>query len=211
MFFGVSHVDIPVSDLVRARGLYEGILGFTAVKQGEGWVDLSANTTLLRLVQTRRPEHRASIRVQVSDVDAAHKALLGAGARCLYEPMRTPDLELLASASDLDGHTISVWRALSEDEYGFVPELPKVMTWKPEAEELLKSLLLSVPSLFRALARYKVSRLAEELAGATKLVSTDCVVRAFILSNAKITRYRVREPLIRHGYSPDDYKDEFDA
>jgi predicted enzyme related to lactoylglutathione lyase len=211
MFHGVSHADVPVTDLARARRLYEGLLGFPERRHGEGWVDLDAGSMCVRLLQTRRPEHRASLRVQVSDVEAAHRALLEAGARPLYEAMRTPDLELCASVADHDGNTITVWRALTEDEWGFVPEVPKQMTWRPEAEELLKSLLKSVPAIFRALARYRVTRVAEELAGSTNLVNNECVVRAFILSNAKITRYRAREPLVKHGYNPDDYREDFEA
>jgi len=49
----------------------------------------------------------------------------GGRRRARYEPMHTPELEEMACVSDADGHAIVLWRALTEDEWGFVPELPK--------------------------------------------------------------------------------------
>jgi hypothetical protein len=125
--------------------------------------------------------------------------------------MRTEEQELIAQLADADGHTLVIWRELTEDEYAFVPELPKESVWRPEAEELLKSLLKSVPALFRALARWRVSRNAEGLAAATRIVSREHVIRSFILSSAKVTRYRVRKPLADHGIDPEKYADDFAA
>jgi predicted enzyme related to lactoylglutathione lyase len=211
MFFGVSHIDLPVRDLSRSRVLYEQVFGFTAKREGEGFVDLEGGGVLVRLVESRRPESRATLRVQVADVEAAARKLAGAGARLVYEPARTPELTRAATLVDADGHTLVVWRELSEDEYGFMPELPKQLTWQPESEALLKSLLAEVPALFRAMARPKVVRNAEHLARDTRMVTCDHVVRAYILSNAKLTRNRVREPLRKHGYDPDTYREEFEA
>ncbi|MFO7653172.1 MAG: hypothetical protein R6X25_05045, partial [Candidatus Krumholzibacteriia bacterium] len=55
-------------------------------------------------------------------------------------------------------------RRLTEDEWNFVPELPKQGEWYPDAEDLLQRLLGHVPALFRMLARRKVTRVVEELA-----------------------------------------------
>lgn len=208
--YGISHMSVPVTNLTRAAEFYAEGLGFPKTRSGEGWVDLDASSLLLRLVETSSKEQRASLRVQVANVELTWKALLEAGGRKLYEPARTPDLELAASLADPDGNTVTLWRALSEDEYGFVPELPVETEWSSGAQALLKSLLLAVPSLFRALARRKVVRLAEEMFPQRVITETD-VVRAYILSSAKITRYRLREPLIRNGYNPDDFREEFDA
>jgi len=210
-FFGLSHVDVPVRDLERARAFYCDSFGFEESRRGQGWIDLETGTALLRLVETPNPDRRAALRIQSNEVEADVERLTRAGAPLLYEATRTEELELVASVRDPDGNTISVWRALSEDEYGFLPELPKEQSWNPEAEALLKSLLTGVPALFRALARRKVARNAEYLADGKHPVTRDDVVRAFIISNARITRDRVRQPLIDHGYDPGDYPEEFES
>jgi predicted enzyme related to lactoylglutathione lyase len=212
MFYGVSHVDLPVTDLKRAERFWIDIVGLAAGKRGEGFVDLDSGSITLRLVEVARVEHPVSLRVSVRDVQAAYDALLAAGARPLYEPMRTPGLELMASVADLDGHTLGLWRDLTEDEYGFTPELPKQGEWQADSEALLKSLLSHVPALFRALARRKVTRVVEELAGNDHSpVTREHVIRGYILASAKITRYRLIEPLRKCGIDPDSYREEFDA
>ena len=95
----------------------------------------------------RRVEHPVTVRLQVENVEAAVAELKEFGGRVQYEPLRTAEQELLAAVHDPEGHTLLIWRPLTEDEYDQVPELPKEMTWRPEAEELLKALLKSVPSV----------------------------------------------------------------
>lgn len=211
MFYGVSHVEVPVRDLTRAQRLYGDLLGFREKKRGEGFIDLDAGTIALRLLESPRPERRVSLRVEAPDVAEAMNALVQAGCKRLYEPQKTPALELVASVVDPDGHTIQVWRDLLEDEYDFTPPLPKDLVWQPEAEALMQSLLRHVPAFFRPMARPKVVRTAEWLAQTTRVVTRDEVVRGFILANAKITRFRAREPLLKKGIDPDDYRDEFEA
>ncbi|MBK6922105.1 MAG: DUF2621 family protein [Deltaproteobacteria bacterium] len=210
-FFGLSHVDVLVSDLPRARRLYAETLGFVVRAEGEGWLDLDAGSTSLRLIAVRNPEQRVSLRVQSPTVERALEHLQRAGAKLLYPAARTPELEIMGAVRDPDGNTIVVWRALSEDEYDFVPELPTVLSWQPEAETMLKSLLKSVPALFRALARRRVVAVTEELAARTKLVTREEVIRGFILSSPKVTRGRNRKPLIEHGVDVDRYQADWDA
>lgn len=209
MFLGVSHVDVSVTDLPRARRFYTEGFGFTVKREGPGFCDVDTNTVLLRLIETRTVEHRAALRLQVVDVEKAFAALQALGARTLYEPLRTPQLELVGSVADRDGHTLSVWRPLSEDEYGFLPSLPTEQSWKAEAETLLQSLLVGVPSLFRGLARRKVVREAEELAEGRDVGRED-VIRAYIRANSKITRYRLKKPLLENGIDPAAYPVEFE-
>jgi catechol 2,3-dioxygenase-like lactoylglutathione lyase family enzyme len=209
MFHGVSHVDLAVSNLARAKRLYSDGLGFPVLREGEGYCDLDAHSLHLRLLESRTIEYRSAIRLQVVNVADAWSKLVELGARALYEPVRTDQLELAGSVADPDGHCLTVWRAMSEDEYGFLPALPKEQSWLPEAEQLLKSLLTRVPSLFRGLARRKVAREAEELA-AGRDVSREDVIRAYIRSNAKITRSRVRAPLVEHGVDLEQYRADFD-
>jgi len=212
MFYGISHVDLPVTDLTRTERFWTETVDLKVAKRGEGFVDLDSGSMMLRLIEVPAVDHPVSLRVSVRDVQAAYDVLLAAGGHALYEPMRTPALELVASVADADGHKLQLWRELTEDEYDFTPDLPKQGEWHTEAEALLKSLLSHVPALFRALARRKVTRVVEELAGYDQSpVTRQHVIRGYILSSAKITRYRLIDPLRKCGIDPDVYKEEFEA
>lgn len=211
MFFGLSHVDVPVRDLSRARALYVSVLGFTVSKEGEGFVDLDAATARVRLVENPAGERPASLRVESSNVEEGVRALARAGATVLYEPARTDQLTVEGTVRDQDDNTIIVWRSLGEDEYGFVPELPKEQGWAPEAEQLVKSMLLAVPALFRGLARRKVVKEAERRAGPDGHIDRDLAIRAFISAQSPPNRKRLHEPLRAHGIDPAAYQDEFDS
>lgn len=211
MFFGVSHLVVPVTDLERSANLWRDVMGFAEARRGEGYLDVDSGNVAIRLMQVPAIESRLSLRLSVSDVAAAYQALLAGGAASRYEPMRTPELEEIACVSDADGHAIVLWRALTEDEWGFVPELPKQGEWYPEAEDLLKRLLAHVPALFRMLARRKTTRVIEQLAReARSPVTRELVIKGYITASAKITRYRLVEPLRAEGIDPDDYRVEFD-
>jgi hypothetical protein len=165
----------------------------------------------IRLMQVPAIESKLSVRLSVPDVQAAYQALLAGGAASRYEPMRTPELEEIACVSDPDGHAIELWRALTEDEWGFVPELPKQGEWVPDAEQLLQRLLAHVPALFRMLARRKTTRVIDQLAReAQSPVTRELVIKGYITASAKITRYRLVEPLRSEGINPDDYREDFD-
>ena len=152
------------------------------------------------------------MRVVVRDVGQAYQMFLAAGATSRYTPMKTPELEEMACVSDPDGHSIVLWRALTEDEWGFVPDLPKQQgEWTEDAEDLLKRLLSHVPALFRMLARRKTTRIIELMAlESNSPVTRELVIKGYITSSAKVTRYRLVEPLRAEKINPDDYKAEFD-
>ncbi len=209
--FGVSHIELPVRDLARARQVYENVLGLPVQAEGNDWVDLDAGgATSLRLVHHSHASGHSAIRVQSSTVEATTSALCDAGCAVRRPLYRTKE-ELLAIVSDLDGHQLTVWRALTEDEFDYVPPLPKQMTWDPQAEELLKSLLKAVPALFRGMARRKVVPVVEELAQSSHFVTNEEVIRGYILASPKITRGRNRQPLIDHGIDVDRYQADWDA
>lgn len=44
MFYGVSHVDLAVSNLARSRRFYAEGLGFPVIREGTGFCDLDANS-----------------------------------------------------------------------------------------------------------------------------------------------------------------------
>lgn len=212
MFFGVTHLDVPVTDFARAEAFWGKLIGLKEVKRGEGFIDLDSGSVILRLVQVQQVSRPVTVRVSVPDVQHAFDLLNQSGGRALYEAQRTPALELEAHVADPDGNTVIVWRELNEDEYGFVPELPKQGEWHPDAEKLFNDLLAFVPALFRGMARRKVTKVIEELAGYDhSAVTRKHVIRGYIMSSAKIKRDRLIEPLRQCGINPDDYKEEFDS
>ena len=211
MFFGVSHLVVPVTDVDRTARLWRDVMGFAEARRGEDYVDIDTGNVAIRLVRVSAIEGRLSLRVSVLKVPDAYQALLDAGATSRYEPTRTPDLEEIACVNDADGHGIVLWRALTEDEWGFVPDLPKQGEWYPDAEALLQRLLGYVPALFRMLARRKTTRVIEQLAReAQSPVTRELVIKGYITASAKITRYRLIEPLRAEGINPDDYREDFD-
>lgn len=210
-FFGLSHVDIAVTNLDRAIAIYGTCLGFALSHRGDGHADLEATPVKIRLLETQRPEARASVRIQAPHVEAGIDALIDAGCTLLYPAARTPLQELVGSVRDPDGNIITVWRELSEDEYNFVPALPKELSWTEDGEALLQALLKGVPALFRALARYRVTREAEALAERTRVVTREEVIRGFILASPKVTRGRNRKPLIDQGIDVEKYRADWDA
>jgi catechol 2,3-dioxygenase-like lactoylglutathione lyase family enzyme len=212
MFFGVTHVDLPVTDIARSEAFWGKLIGLKEVKRGEGFLDLDSGSVILRLVQVPSVSRPVTLRVHVGNVEAAFETLVKAGGRALYESQRTPALEVEAHVADPDGNAVIVWRELSEDEYGFVPELPKEGEWQEDAEKLLIELLAYVPALFRSMARRKVTKVIEEVAGWEKsAVTREHVIRGYILASAKIKRNRLIEPLKQCGIDPEKYKEDFDA
>lgn len=211
MFFGVSHVVLPVTDLERSARIWREVIGFAESRRGEDYVDMDSGNVALRLIKVPAVEARISVRLSVHDVSAAYRQLLEGGTHSRYAPMHTPDLEEMACVTDPDGHSIVLWRALTEDEWDFVPELPKEGEWYPDAEALLQRLLGHVPALFRMLARRKVTRVVEQLAKEDgSPVTREHVIKGYITASAKITRSRLIEPLKAEGINPDDYQEEFD-
>lgn len=210
MFFGISHIRIPTRNLVNAEAFWAKLIGFNEIKRGEGFIDLDSGSVTLRLVEMSEVNRPVTLRLSVPDVDIAFHTLISAGGTALYETQRTPALELEAHVADPDGNSVIVWRELTEDEYGFVPELPKQSDWHLESEQLLNALLKYVPALFRGMARKKVTKIIEELAAMNhSAVTREHVIRGYILSSAKIKRHRLIEPLKLCGIDPAHYQEEF--
>jgi predicted enzyme related to lactoylglutathione lyase len=211
MFHGISHIDMQVTDLENSCKLWTDIVQFSISSRGEGYAILDSGNVEIRLIEVASVEHTTTIRLSVADVHQTYQHLVKSGLAPKYEPMNTPDLQKIACVTDRDGNSIIVWRALTEDEWGFVPELPKTGEWHPDAEELLVRLLKYVPAFFRMLVRRKVTRVVEQLARDENTgVTREHVIKGYITSSAKVTRYRLIEPLKSENINPDDYKTEFD-
>jgi predicted enzyme related to lactoylglutathione lyase len=211
MFFGVSHLIVPVTDLERTGRLWRDVMGFAEARRGDGYVDIDSGNVVIRLIQVQAIETKVSLRLTVRDVTSAYQALLAGGGAARYEPMKTAELEEMACVTDPDGHSIVLWRHLTEDEWGFVPDLPKQGEWYPEAEHLLKRLLVHVPAMFRMLARRKTTRTIEHLAKEAKsAVTRELVIKGFITASAKINRHRLVGPLRAEGINPEDWREDFE-
>jgi len=211
MFHGISHLDLQVVDLKKAKQLWSNVVGLSISTEGEGFIELDSGNVAIRLIEVPAIEQTATLRVSVPSVKSAYEKLVAHGAHGKYEPMNTPDLQKIACVTDENGHSIIVWRTLSEDEWDFVPELPKTGEWYPDAEKLVMGLLSHVPAFFRMLARRKVTRVVEELAREDDSpVTREHVIKGYITSSAKVTRSRLIEPLKAEGINPDDYQAEFD-
>lgn len=211
MFHGISHIDLQAVNLEQTRRFWTDVIGFSIKSQGDGFVEIDSGNVAIRLIEVPAIEQTATIRITVADVTNTYQQLINAGATSRYEPMKTPDLEKIACVTDNNGHSIILWRALSEDEWDFVPELPKTGEWYPDAEELVVNLLSHVPAFFRMLARRKVTRVVEELAKEDNSpVTREHVIKGYITSSAKVTRSRLIAPLQAEGIDPEDYQAEFD-
>lgn len=209
---GLSHVCLPVEDLERARAFYAEGAGFEVLGEAAGHVDLDGRGATLRLeLDTRRGKTRGRLRLQTNDVEEAVRTLVEAGAVLLRPPTANEELEWVAELADPDGNLLVPWRRLSEDEWGFVPDLPKTRPWSPPAEELLQALLARVPALFRGLARRGTTAEAEHLARDRQEVGTGDVVRAYVRATPRMLRGRTRAPLRDLGFDPDDYREDFEA
>lgn len=211
MFYGISHFDIQVTNLKKARKFWSDALQLNISKESEGFIELDSGNVSVRLIEVPRVEHTSTIRINASSVTTAYQHLIKNGATARYQPMNTPELEKIACVSDADGNSIIIWRALTEDEWGFVPELPKTGEWSPDAEDLVVRLLSHVPAFFRMLARRKVTRVVEQLAlSDNTAVTREHVIKGYITSSAKVTRERLIKPLQAEGINPADYQAEFD-
>lgn len=211
MFHGISHIDVQTVNLEQSKNIWSEVIGFTVKSQGDGFLEIDSGNVAIRLIEVPTIEQTSTIRISVANVTQSYQHLINAGASSRYKPMKTPDLEKIACVTDHNGHSIILWRALSEDEWDFVPELPKTGEWHSDAEELVVNLLSHVPAFFRMLARRKVTRVVEELARENdSAVTREHVIKGYITSSAKVTRSRLIEPLKAEGINPEDYQAEFD-
>ena len=211
MFHGISHFDLQTSSLLQSRQLWAEVIGLNVSREGEGFIELDSGNVAIRLIEVSEVNQTSTIRLSVQNVSGAYKHLVENGTTSRYEPMETPDLEKIACVTDQNGHSIILWRSLTEDEWDFIPQLPKTGEWYPDAEELLIRLLSHVPAFFRKMARRKVTRVVEELANEMNSpVRREHVIKGYITSTAKVTRSRLIKPLIAEGINPDDYKEDFE-
>lgn len=206
--FGLSHVIVQVSNLSSARSFYADCLGFEVLDERSESMDLEGGMTTVRLCEMRDPAP-VVLRLRAVSI-AAVLDRVTTHARSVTGPTRTPELELVAQVQDADRNELVFWRPLTEDEYDAPVALPNSLSWTPQAEELMQSLLAQVPALFREMARKGAVAEAEHLTPAGCSVEAESVVRAYIRATPRLLRSRVREPLEALGFDLDSYQSDFE-
>ena len=109
----IAFVAYPVTDLGRARGFYEKVLGLTPAREfGDGvfcWVeyDLGPGTLAIATGIPDWPPSRGggSVGLEVDDFPGAMREVEAAGCRVLTPPMETPVCHI-AVVADPDGNAV---------------------------------------------------------------------------------------------------------
>jgi catechol 2,3-dioxygenase-like lactoylglutathione lyase family enzyme len=113
---GIRTVSIPVDDQDAAQAFYTGTLGFTLLRDkptpnGGRWIELAAGSD--HAIVTLEPavpgvtRGAIGIRFSTDDADAAHAALLAAGADT-DDILRWPDVPAMFAFRDPDGNAFSI-------------------------------------------------------------------------------------------------------
>lgn len=104
----------PVTDMARARGFYEGVLGLTPgmvwEEGGNAWIeyDVGGHTLAIARCDPWRPSSDGpSVALEVEDFDGAVAALKALGTRFTLEPTASPICRL-AVVLDPDGNAIAI-------------------------------------------------------------------------------------------------------
>jgi predicted enzyme related to lactoylglutathione lyase len=108
--FGFS--NFAVSDLPRARGFYEGVLGLKTAGvwefgEGKGWIEYEypGGTLAITNMWPSSGSGSAGVAFEVADIDAAFAHVKEKGAKVAYDPFDTPVCRGLGLA-DPDGNSV---------------------------------------------------------------------------------------------------------
>lgn len=210
MLCGLTHVVVPVSDLEAATAFYTKGLGMARVEAEDGgseWIDLEAAGVTVRLRVEATGWH-VELRLQTQTVEEGLEALRALGGRLQAAACRQGRL-LEGQIEDPDGNRLCLWRRLGEDELGEEIPLPVTREWRPEAYELLRSLLAHVPQEFRDLARRNCVLEAEWLAVDLDWVEREQAARAYIRATPRLLRDKLKPALRQHGFDPEAMDEDF--
>ena len=106
----------PISDMVRAKAFYEGVLGLTCTmdhkfEDNKGhWVEYNIGAGTLSLGQYdgfKPTSDGCTVGLEVEDFDAAVKAVQSAGVKINMGPFETPVCHMLMIA-DPDGNPLII-------------------------------------------------------------------------------------------------------
>jgi predicted enzyme related to lactoylglutathione lyase len=117
----LAFVGIPVTDVKRARGFYEGVLGLSVAEamMGGQWIeyDLGNNTLAIANVgpQWTPSEQGTGAALEVDDFDGAVKGLKDQQVPFVVEAFESPCCRM-AIIQDPDGNNIVIHKLKSESE-----------------------------------------------------------------------------------------------
>jgi predicted enzyme related to lactoylglutathione lyase len=112
----------PVTDLARARGFYEGLLGLkpgtTWEADGIGWIEYELGDGCLAITNSARDRsapcpNGPTLTLEVADLTAAMAALHAAGIRTVMEVQDFPSCSF-AVVLDPDGNALGLHRRKSQ-------------------------------------------------------------------------------------------------
>lgn len=117
----LAFVGIPVTDMHRARGFYEGVLGLSVaeIMMGGQWVeyDLGNNTLAIANMgpQWTPSDQGTGAALEVDDFEEAVKALKDRQIPFVVEPFESPCCRM-AIIQDPDGNNIVIHKLKPESE-----------------------------------------------------------------------------------------------
>ena len=117
----LAFVGIPVTDVTRARGFYEGVLGLSVADEmmGGQWIeyDLSNNTLAIASVgpQWTPSDQGTGAALEVDDFEGAVKELKNQQIPFAVEPFESPCCRM-AIIQDPDGNNIVIHKLKPESE-----------------------------------------------------------------------------------------------
>ena len=120
---GIGFVAIPVTDIRRARGFYEDVLGLkTSEEMMSGrWIEYEVGEDTLAIANvgdTWTPsEQGTGAALEVEDFDDAIKRLKDRHVRFAAEPFETPCCHM-AVVQDPDGNKLIIHKLKPENEKG---------------------------------------------------------------------------------------------
>jgi len=109
----IAFVGIPVTDMKRARGFYEDVLGLQPDPEmtGEHWTEYSIGEGTLAIAcvgeQWKPSPDGTSVAIEVDDFEGAIKDLKAAGAKFDTENIESPVCRM-AVVQDPDGNKIII-------------------------------------------------------------------------------------------------------
>jgi predicted enzyme related to lactoylglutathione lyase len=112
----IAFIGYPVTDVGRARGFYENVLGLKPsmaheVSPGQWWIEYEIEGTALALTNMWSPSGQSqsgpTLALEVADLDVAVESLRAQNIPFLYGPMDTPVCRL-AGITDPDGNGLTL-------------------------------------------------------------------------------------------------------
>lgn len=116
----IAFTCYPVTDLQRARGFYEGVLGLKESRffgwGDHGWLEYDIGNGTLGigngLTDWKPSPGGGSVGLEVEDFDEAIARLRSSSCKFVLEPLKTPVCHM-AVVSDPDGNSVTIHRRKS--------------------------------------------------------------------------------------------------